>query len=155
MTDQEMGTISQYRALACEIALYAFNDYIRYRYNLFCLEHPDENDFTAKRYTDICKQIVRDIKDNLGRAHDADAKEVTKAFYRELPFRKSVLQSKIEDCKKFFSTPLAGLLGLDAETIKHGDDIVETWIATGKVCLMKSVRAERSAHGKLLDMETR
>ena len=135
-----------YRTLACEIALYAYNDYIRYTVDLYCLDNPDENDFTTAHYLKLAKQMKEEIKfRRLKCKKDILDKSLLQDFYHELPIRKKFLRRKREICEAFFQdpNPIAGYVGIDDSALAKGDEMVDHWLATGEVMLLKTVRAER------------
>ena len=150
------ATIENYKTLACEVALYAFNDYVRNSIDLYCLEHPDENDFTAARYVGLVKRMKKDIiQRRMQNKLDILDTTILKIYYRELPYRKRILRSKIEKCERFFMepAPICGLIGLDDSILANADDLIDKWLATGEAELLKTIRHEKGAFQPLEDYD--
>lgn len=139
-----MGTDEQYKTLACEITLRAYNDYIRYMIDLYTLENPEENDFTRNRFGEIVQEIV----DGINRYRKKTGEEIRNAdlhrrVHNDLKLREKFLRKKIEICEDFFCKPhpVAGLLGVDGEwALAKADEKVEKWLATGTVHYIHTIR---------------
>lgn len=145
MTERELATQEAYNTFACEIALYAYNDYIRYSIDLFTLDNPDENDITRRRFEEIARSIKARLVDGYVKRGVQDNGRLLRRLCRELKFEQKVLRAKAEECRAFFLTPhpICGLLGLNGENvIRKADKMVDRWIAGETIRLKKSVRSE-------------
>ena len=137
MKTAKNNTIENYKTLACEVALYAFNDYIRYSIALYSMEHPDEAPHIEQRYKEIVKTIGWDM--------NSPKKGIRRRYYKEFKHKKALLREKIQECEDFFTGPdtLAGFISLDEEALERADDLVDKWISTGKLELLPIIRVER------------
>ena len=144
-SERDQATIEAYRTFACEIALYAYNDYIKYSIDIFCLEHPLENDFTEKRFRRLSKVIMYEAVRNQKRRgrKGLSHEQKLRMFCKEIPFAVKQYREKAENCKRFFKDPhpICGLLGLDGDKIlENADKQIERWIAGEDIHLKKSIR---------------
>ena len=135
MTGQEQATVNNYKTLACEVVLKAFNDLTRGSIDLYTLENPDENDVTRDRFVKIANRVKTRVV-RYYRPEHRDGDKIWRYVKRELPLEEDRIRATVHICRLFFSEPhpLCGLLGIDGQTIlNYSDRKVQRWLAGEKV----------------------
>ena len=143
MTTNEVATMPNYMTLACEIILYAYNDYIRDNLDLYCLAHPHKGKHTEERYRKVLLHMDANLRWQYRRFRETGDQSVLNKFRRrERELFPKLLQSDIMVCRNFFlENPLIESMELNGERIlAQADRTIQRWIDGEKIHLKKSCR---------------
>lgn len=143
MTENANGIDENYKTLACDVALFAFNDMITDTIDLICLEEPWANKYTLNRYNKYCDSTSRKIRHNRRKSENITDAFIGELLAEEIEWRKKILKDDLKTCKDFFldPNPLAAAVGATgAEIIEQYKDRVKEWLENGKIQLFKTTR---------------
>lgn len=135
-------TMPNYVTLACEVCLYAYNDYVRRTIDLMSLEMPKVNKYTATRNLTITNKLWKESQgDKRYARHHPNLQKIK--YEERLKSKKAQYRRDIIECKQFFEDegPLTTVLGATSEEVlekAHKD--IKRWLETGRLELVTSVR---------------
>lgn len=135
-------TMPNYVTLACEVALYAYNDLVRRTIDLISIEKPDTNQYTHRRWFVIQNSVWKEInRDRWSRKLPIEKKR--RRFEELMRAKKSIYRTDIAQCKRFFTSggPLTTVMGVSSDKVlERAHNTVKHWLETGSLSLVTSVR---------------
>ena len=149
-----MTTDEAYRTLACEVCLFAFNDYIRRTIDYLSLTKPNLNQFTQERNKKLRRQIWKELEFDTAKSPNVRKTKMKRRFQERVEYKKDQYKADAIECYLFFKkhNPLTMVLDAEPDDIfDRADSLINKWLKTGTLELVASSRAVEARNRKGVD----